>query len=190
MPSLSTREIVEAILFAVPDAYTADELALKAFRKREEVEKALQEMAVDYSARNGVIAIEEVNGRYAMVLRREIAPHLKRFVRESELTAYELKILAIISKHRGIMKSQMAKAMGSGIYDHIRSLVDKGFVEESRIGRSTSLRTTSKVREIEKQMAVQQAKAQTLADFSKPEGQVPPSAEPARQTQEEPPQQG
>ena len=192
MANLTTREIVEAILFAVPDAYTADELSMKTFRKKEEVEKALQEIAADYRARNGVMAIEEVNGRYAMVLKREIAPHLKRFIKEAELTAYELKILAIISKHNGIMKSQMAKAMGSGVYDHIRSLVDKGFVEESHIGRSTALRTTSKVREIERQMAAQQAKAQTLADFSKPEAQVPQeqkTPEPARPTQEEPPQQ-
>ena len=164
MPNLTTREIVEAILFAIPDAYTADELSLKTFRKKEEVEKALQEIAADYNARNGVMAIEEVNGRFAMVLKREIAPHLKRFIKEAELTPYELKVLAVISKHNGIMKSQMAKAMGSGIYDHIRSLVDKGFVEESRIGRSTALKTTSKVREIERQIAAQEIKAQAKPD--------------------------
>ncbi|MCX6773994.1 MAG: SMC-Scp complex subunit ScpB [Candidatus Micrarchaeota archaeon] len=183
MASLSTREIIESILFAVPDAYTADELSLKINRKREDVEKALQEMATDYRSRNGVIAIEEVNGRFAMVLRRDIAPQLKRFIREAELTPFELKVLAIISKHSGIMKSQMAKAMGSGVYDHIRSLVDKGFVQESRIGRSTSLRTTGKVPDIDKivaaQAAAQQIKVQSIPDFSKPaENAEPPKQDP------------
>jgi segregation and condensation protein B len=164
MANLTTKEIIESILFAVPDAYTADELSLKINKKREEVEKALHDLATDYSNRNGVIAIEEVNGRFAMILKREIAPFLRRFIKEAELTPYELKILAIISKHNGIMKSQMAKAMGSGVYDHIRSLLDKGFIEENKMGHSSSLRTTSKVREIEKQIAAQEIKVQTKLD--------------------------
>jgi segregation and condensation protein B len=183
LANLSTREIIESILFAVPDAYTADELSLKINRKKEDVEKALQEIAADYKNRNGVIAIEEVNGRFAMILRRDIAPQLKRFIREAELTPFELKVLAIISKHNGIIKSQMAKAMGSGVYDHIRSLVDKGFVQESRIGRSTSLRTTGKVPDIDKivaaQAAAQQVKVQPITDFSKPvENAEPPKQDP------------
>jgi segregation and condensation protein B len=163
LANLTTREIIESILFAVPDAYTADELSLKINRKKEDVEKALQEIAADYRSRNGIISIEEVNGKFAMILRRDIAPQLKRFIREAELTPFELKVLAIISKHNGIMKSQMAKAMGSGVYDHIRSLVDKGFVQESRIGRSTSLRTTGKVPDIDKAMPKQEIKAQPIA---------------------------
>jgi len=183
LANLSTREIIESILFAVPDAYTADELSLKINRRKEDVEKALQEIAADYKNRNGVIAIEEVNGRFAMILRRDIAPQLKRFIREAELTPFELKVLAIISKHNGIIKSQMAKAMGSGVYDHIRSLVDKGFVQESRIGRSTSLRTTGKVPDIDKivaaQAAAQQVKVQPITDFSKPvENAEPPKQDP------------
>jgi segregation and condensation protein B len=182
LANLSTKEIIESILFAVPDAYTADELSIKINRKREDVDKALQEIKLDYANRNGVVAIEEVNGRFAMILRRDIAPQLKRFIREAELTPYELKILAIISKHSGIMKSQMAKAMGSGVYDHIRSLVDKGFVQESKMGRATSLRTTGKVPDIEKaiaaQAAAQQIKMQPITDFSKPEEKPPENPEP------------
>ncbi len=158
MHNLSIKELVEAIVFSIPEPFTAEELAFKTNRRTEDVRKALEELCAEYATRNGVITIESINGRYAMIIRREVAPSLRKYIREAELTPYELKMLAIISKHNGILKGQMAKAMGSGVYDHIRSLVEKGFVQEVKIGRNTALKTTGKV--YDKAMA----KAQTGAD--------------------------
>jgi segregation and condensation protein B len=198
MHSLSIKELVEAILFSIPEPFTAEELAFKTNRRTEDVRKALEDLSADYAARNGVISIEGINGRYAMAIRREAAPSLRKYIREAELTPYELKMLAIISKHNGILKGQMAKAMGSGVYDHIRSLVEKGFVQEVKIGRNTALKTTGKVPEKALQQG-QQAKAQTIADFAaekpaeagaKAEATAAPGTEaPAAESQPEQPQQ-
>jgi segregation and condensation protein B len=178
MQGLSIKELVEAILFSVPEPFSAEDLAFKTGRKTDDVRKALEELTAEYAARNGVIKIESINNKYAMMIRREIAPFLRKYIREAELTPYELKMLAVISKHNGILKSQMAKAMGSGVYDHIRSLVEKGFVDEVKIGRSTSLKTTGKVPQ---KVAQEQPKAETA-----PAPEAP--AEAAQPTQEEPPQ--
>jgi|GEM_PF-1609363 len=171
MHNLSLKELVEAILFSIPEPFTAEDMAFKTNRKTEDVRKALEDVSNEYAARNGVITIENVNGRYAMAIRREAALSLRKYIREAELTSYELKMLAIISKHNGILKSQMAKAMGSGVYDHIRSLVEKGFVQEVKAGRNTALKTTGKVPDKVLQQG-QQPKAQTIADFAaeKPAG--------------------
>jgi segregation and condensation protein B len=184
MHGLSTKELVEAILFSVPEPFSAEDLAFKTGRRTDEVRKALEEITAEYAARNGVITIEVINGKYAMMIRREVAPFLRKYIREAELTPYELKMLAIISKHNGILKGQMAKAMGSGVYDHIRSLVEKGFVQEVKVGRNTSLKTTGKVPEKALQAMEQKAEAQPKAEAT-----AAPGAEaPAQETQEEPPQ--
>jgi segregation and condensation protein B len=194
MHGLSTKELVEAILFSVPEPFSAEDLAFKTGRKTGDVRKALEEIIAEYAARNGVIVIESINNKCAMMIRREIAPFLRKYIREAELTPYELKMLAIISKHNGILKSQMAKAMGSGVYDHIRSLVEKGFVNEIRIGRSTSLKTTGKVPEKVAQAAGKPAEAQQeqpkseTAGAESAAGAETKAAESAQPTQENPPQ--
>jgi segregation and condensation protein B len=196
MHNLSIKELVEAILFSVPEPFTAEELAFKTNRKTEDVRKALEGLSNEYAARNGVITIENVNGRYAMAIRREAAPSLRKYIREAELTPYELKMLAIISKHNGILKSQMAKAMGSGVYDHIRSLVEKGFVQEVKVGRSMALKTTGKVPDkalpkVQAEGAKPNSEATAASDADKPAaGEEAAQAEaPATESQpEQPPQ--
>jgi segregation and condensation protein B len=163
MHGLNTKDLIEAILFSIPEPFTASELAIRTGRPEGDVKKALDELSAEYKTRNGVITIESAGDKYAMVIRREIALPLRRYIKEAELGSYELKMLAVISRHSGITKSQMAKAMGSGVYDHIRSLVQKGFVQEVKMGRNTALKTTGKVPE---KVAQAEPRAQTIADFS------------------------
>lgn len=194
MHNLSLKELVEAILFSVPEPFTAEELAFKTNRKTEDVRKALKDLSAEYAARNGVITIESINGKYAMIIRREAAPSLRKYIREAELTPYELKMLAIISKHNGILKSQMAKAMGSGVYDHIRSLVEKGFVQEVKVGRSMALKTTGKVPDKvlpKVQAGEEQPKPEATAasDADKPAAAEEAAEAPATESQPGQPQQ-
>ena len=58
-----------------------------------------------------------------------------------------LRILAYISKNDGVLQSSVVKNFGSSVYDYIKELTEKEFIETQKIGRSKKITTTDKFKE-------------------------------------------
>ena len=82
-----------------------------------------------------------------MRLRVEYASKVAQLAQEGELSRGALKILSYISQNEGIEQSKVADRLGSMVYDYVRELTEKGFLDKQKKGRTSVLRTTQKFRD-------------------------------------------
>jgi len=111
------------------------------------VEGLVRQLADEYDAKGSAIRIVSEPGGYIMRLRGEYASKVASLAQEAELSKGALKILGYISQNEGIEQSMVANRLGSGIYDYVRELVDKGFISKEKKGRTSVLKTTQKFRD-------------------------------------------
>jgi len=79
-----------------------------------------------------------------MRLKPDMTSRVKQFAQDTEISKPALRTLAFVSKHDGVLKSELAKRIGSSVYQDVRELVDAGFVKAKRAGRSSTLHLTEK----------------------------------------------
>ncbi len=140
------KHIIEAILFLNPDDFTIDMLAKKIRTDPKKIKEALDELIEDYNKRDTVIGINKIGDLYNMNIKKEFIYVVKRYIRKAELTKYELKIAAIVLKNPNIKKSSLVKSLGPWVYPSVKELVKKGFLTEKRMGRTSILNPTEKLK--------------------------------------------
>lgn len=130
---METRKIVEAILFASSRPVSIEDIMKSSGKKREEIKKAIEELKKFY--KNSSIEIAMINGRYAMQIRNEYADYAREFA-PVELSKSHIKTLALIAYHQPIKQSELKKMIGSSVYDYVKLLAEKGFINARKEGRT------------------------------------------------------
>ena len=141
------KRIIEGILFFTAEELKAEDLAAITGKPKERVEAALGELMEEYEKSPSIIAVRKVGPYYSMTIKKEYIPKLKKYIKAKELSKSDAKLLAVVAAKQGILKSVLAKKLGSHIYGSIQELVKRGFVKEVREGRSSRLFTTEKYQE-------------------------------------------
>lgn len=141
------KKVVEAILFLSSREWSPSSLSKLLRHKEERVKEVLEELREDYHSREGALEIRVLSGRYVLTVKDEVAGVLRKYYRETELSRKELEVLGYIAKNKGILKAKLAKILGSGVYGIIKSLVEKGFVQEVKVGRTSRLIVTEKFKD-------------------------------------------
>jgi segregation and condensation protein B len=139
---MSELEIIEAALFAAGRAVSLEKLMKITGKPKKTVLSALQELMKAYSSRKSGLEIIDLGDRYVMQVKPEYS-ELMREVAPKELSAPKLRTLSIIAYHQPLIQSDLIDMRGSGAYDHIKDLIERGFVESVPCGRSRQLSTTS-----------------------------------------------
>ncbi len=142
MSELEMLEIIEAALFAAGRAVSLEKLAKITGKPKKAVLSAVQELTEAYSSRGSGIEILDLGDRYVMQVKPEYS-ELMREVAPKELSAPKLRTLSMIAYHQPLLQSDLIDMRGSGAYDHIKDLIERGFVESVPCGRSRQLSTTS-----------------------------------------------
>jgi len=135
-------EIIEAALFAAGRAVSLDRLVKITGKSRNSVLKTVESLIDSYVKRESGLEILELGERYVM----QVKPDYSGLVREvapGELSAPKLRTLAMIAYHQPLLQSKLVEMRGGGAYEHIRELVERGFVNSRPEGRTRSLSTTS-----------------------------------------------
>ena len=135
-------EIIEAALFAAGRAVSLEKLTKITGKPKKAVLSAVQELMEAYSSRGSGIEILDLGDRYVMQVKPEYS-ELMREVAPKELSAPKLRTLSMIAYHQPLLQSDLIDMRGSGAYDHIKDLIERGFVESVPCGRSRQLSTTS-----------------------------------------------
>ncbi len=145
MNSLKSR--VEAILFITARAMTPDEIGNILDIDAETIEQALLELIMDYSARDGALEIDDESGYIIQV--KEEHTDLVELLCPVDLKPATLRTLSIIALKEPIRQTALIELRGSGAYDHIKELVEKGLISKTKDknGRSFNLKTTPKFAE-------------------------------------------
>jgi segregation and condensation protein B len=136
------RNIVEAALFVAGRPISLEELNIKTEFKKKDLEDILKDLMMEYMERPSSIEIIQIGDKFSLQIKPEYTQDVKKFASGGLIPEAVLKTLTIIALKQPMMKSMLIKVRGAGAYDHIKFLADRGFIEQSKKGRSQELITT------------------------------------------------
>jgi segregation and condensation protein B len=148
-PNYDPLRVLEAALFMSPSGVTAFELGkLLGIGAVGHVSKLLNQLS-DYYEKSGssLEVVEDTPSKWVMRVRSHFAPFVQKFAGEAEISRHALRTLAYISRHEGITKRELFRRLGSGIYQDVAELEEKGFIIAKPAGRTKSVSTTQKFRQ-------------------------------------------
>jgi len=143
--TLSLPAQLEAILYLKGRCLSLAELSELAGCERDEVELALITLMADYAHRDTALEIRQEAAGYSLQLRQNLAALVQELV-PVDLSTASLRTLATVALKKRILQSELVDLRGSGAYDHIKELLQHGFIERKRQseGRSFWISLTEK----------------------------------------------
>ncbi|MFX1418857.1 MAG: SMC-Scp complex subunit ScpB [Promethearchaeota archaeon] len=138
------RNLVEASLYAAGRPLTIEEISTKLEFSKKEVEELVNEVAFDYLERSTALIIAQIGDRYQMQIRPEYTEQVSKFAKGGAIAERYLRTLTIIALKQPILKSMVIKLRGTGAYEHVKYLIDNGFINAVKKGRTHELATTDK----------------------------------------------
>ncbi|MFW9897189.1 MAG: SMC-Scp complex subunit ScpB [Candidatus Thorarchaeota archaeon] len=138
------RNLIEASLYAAGRPLTIEEISHKLELPKKEVEELINEVAFEYLERSTALIIALIGDRYQMQIRPEYTEKVSKFAKGGAIAERYLRTLTIIALKQPILKSMVIKLRGTGAYEHVKYLLDNGFINAVKKGRSQELTTTDK----------------------------------------------
>ncbi len=138
---MELKKAVEAILFSSSEPVRITEIAKITGRSKDEVKDVVETLIKEYAERNTSIEIIKIGEGFLMRVKPQYAEYVEKFtVREFDRGT--LRTLAVIAVKQPVTLAKVAKIRGNKCYDHVKKLVERGFVKAEKKGRSTILTTT------------------------------------------------
>ncbi|MBD3882296.1 SMC-Scp complex subunit ScpB [Phormidium tenue FACHB-886] len=136
---------IEAILYLKAQPLPIAKLAEYARCDRVQVKEGLQELIRNYAQRETALEIVETADGYCLQLREPFQELVQSLI-PVDLGVGALRTLAAIALKGSITQPDLIELRGSGAYDHVKELVELGFVRKRRQsdGRSYWLQVTDK----------------------------------------------
>lgn len=134
---------IEAILYLRAQPLSIAAIAEYAGCNHQTVEESLIELMDDYAHRNSALEVVETENGYSLQL-REAFQDLVQSLIPIDLGVGLLRTLAVIALKGPIRQTDLVNLRGSGVYQQVQELVERGFVYKRRQagGRSYSLQVT------------------------------------------------
>ncbi len=134
---------LEAALYVTGRPMTLEELANLIEKAESTTQKLLQDLSFEYHKRGGALEVVALpKDRYALQLKPELTPRVHRFVPGGLLSYGTLQTLVFIALKQPILQSDLVLQRGTHVYDHVKDLETKKFIETSPEGRSKRIVTT------------------------------------------------
>lgn len=136
---------IEAILYLKGQALTLAEIAELANCDRDDAEEGLLELMADYAHRETALEVVETANGYCLQLREDFQTLVQNLI-PADIGKGALRTLAVIALKGPMLQTDLITLRGSSAYDHVRDLVEQGFVRKRRRsdGRSFWLQVTDK----------------------------------------------
>ncbi len=148
MEGIEYRKLVEAALFMSPKAMNlADISEATGIASAGSLQSILENLVEAYKKADTALEIIELDRRYMFSLKEPYASRMGKLAGSPDISKGALRILAYVSRNEGTVQSDLVKALGEATYEHVKELVEKGFVETKRHKRSKSIKTTNKFKE-------------------------------------------
>ncbi|MHA1884571.1 MAG: SMC-Scp complex subunit ScpB [Promethearchaeota archaeon] len=138
------RNLVEASLYAAGRPLDVEEISNKLDLPKRKVEELINEVAFDYLDRTTALVIAQIGDKYQMQIKSEYTEKVSKFAKGGAIAERYLRTLTIIALKQPILKSTVIKLRGSGAYEHVKYLIDNGFLFAVKKGRTHELTTTEK----------------------------------------------
>ncbi len=135
---------IESVLYCIPDGVTVDALANKLnLGLKADVGKLLRELQKEYETRKGAIQLIQDGSRWKFSIPNEHTT----LVLDAALPEFDksiLETLAYIGWRGGSRQCDVVRVRSNKAYNHIKLLIEKGFIESHKSGLSKWLQPTKK----------------------------------------------
>lgn len=138
------KKQAEAVLFAAGTKIDIGEVARLCKANIELVKKALKELKKDYDEKDSSLMISDEGNFWKLAVREHYMDLVQQINPHTELNKTTIETLAIIAWKAPILQSDVIEARTNKAYDHIKELVDSGFLIKQRHGRSYMLKLSQK----------------------------------------------
>jgi segregation and condensation protein B len=129
MPRLATT--IEAILYLKAQPLSINEIAEYARCDRPTAEEGLMDLMDDYAHRDSALEIVETPEGYSLQLRSSFQDLVQALI-PVDLGVGALRTLAAIALKGPITQTDLVELRGSGVYQHVPELIEKGFIRKRR----------------------------------------------------------
>jgi segregation and condensation protein B len=145
MSRLEKEKIMEAALFMSPKPVSLEELKTIAdVESRIETKAMIEELIHYYNTKQSSLEIISLPVGYQMRVKQEYEEKVQHYATDTMFNKGVMKTLALIAYKQPISQSTVIKYRNNKAYDHLKVLVENGFVKKEPIGRTYSLTTTTK----------------------------------------------
>ncbi len=131
MSDISLPARLEAVLYLKGKPLSIGEMADLLNEDQSNVEQAIFALTVSYSQRDTALEIKQIKDKYSLQLITGLG-ELVQNILPVDITVASLRTLATIAIKKKILQSELVDLRGSGVYDHIKELLEKDFVEKKR----------------------------------------------------------
>ncbi|TKJ17486.1 SMC-Scp complex subunit ScpB [Candidatus Woesearchaeota archaeon B3_Woes] len=136
---------VEALLFSSGKALSHEEIKrLCRLREDEQLNKALQDLKVDYDNRDSSLILVNEGDRWKITTKENYFHVVKKVVTETELSKTLMETLAVIAWKYPIKQADLIKIRTNKAYDHLRELESIGYITRQKHGRTKLIKLTDK----------------------------------------------
>ena len=135
---------VEAVLFAVGKEISSERIASLCSLEVKDVEKIMKKLSINYDQQENSLQIAKKDNGWKLTVLDEFVPLVSNLVSSTELEKPLMETLAVVAWRYPIVQSEIIKLRGAGAYDHMRSLVEQGFIVKERFGRTYKVKLTKK----------------------------------------------
>ncbi len=142
MPDLKKQS--EAVLFAAGNKIEIGEIARLCKADINSLKKALKELKKDYDEKDSSLMVSEEGNFWKLTVREAYMDLVQQINPHTELSKTTIETLAVIAWKAPILQSDVIKTRTNKAYDHIKELVDSGFLIKQRHGRSYMLKLSQK----------------------------------------------
>lgn len=138
------KKKVEAVLFTVGKEITTERLASLSSLEVKEVEQIMTELVSEYAQRDHALKIEARDKAWKLTVKDEFVPLVSGIVTSTEMEKPLMDTLAVIAWKYPVVQSGIIKLRGSGAYEHMRELTERGFILKEKEGRTFKVKLTPK----------------------------------------------
>lgn len=169
---------IEAILYLKAQPLPIPKIAEYARSDRDAVEESLIELMASYAERDSALEVVETPEGYCLQLRESFHSLVQTLI-PVDLGVGALRTLAAIALTGSMSQTDLIELRGSGAYDHVRELVELGFVRKKRQseGRSYWLQVSDKFYQYFQVDKLPQPSKLPVAKLSQPHSLQPDEAQ-------------
>lgn len=136
---------IESVLFVVSRSLSVEEISkFVGVGSIGLVKEALEELQKDYQQRNCALEIICKFDKWTMNIKADYLYLTEGLLTDAELTKPVQETLAVIAHKQPSLQSDVIKVRGVSGYDHIKILLEEGFITSEKSGRSRLLKVTTK----------------------------------------------
>ncbi|MBI0582837.1 MAG: SMC-Scp complex subunit ScpB [Methanomassiliicoccus sp.] len=140
---LDPVRIVETVLFSSSQPVKVSDMEVQTQLEAAVVRRALKKLQQEYDERGSAMEVAKTGAGYCLIVREQYRPFGRQFA-PKEVPDEVLRTAAMIAYHQPILQSDLARSLGSRVYDDVRTLHQLGLVTAKKKGQTFLLTTTKR----------------------------------------------